>query len=215
MSAPRRDRGREVIVDAHSHLYPRSYIDLLKDRSSVPRVVGAGPGSERFVIFQSEDAPGGTGGRPFGFEFWDTDAKLTFMDRFRIDRSVVSLGNPWLDPFEGALARTAATTLNEGLAALEATTGGRIVCLGVVPQHDVAEAADVVREIAETEGLYGVANGSRLCGRMLDEPDLDPVWEALAVTGMPFVVHPHYSLRAQELSGYGMTPLVALGFPFE
>lgn len=203
-----------MIVDAHSHLYPRSYIELLKGRSSVPRIVGA-PGSERFLIFQSEEEPGGIGGRAVDEEFWDVGAKLAFMDRFGIDRSVVSLGNPWLDPFEGPQARRAAATVNEELAALEFATGGRIVALGVVPQHDVAEAAAVVREIAEAPSLHGVANGSRLCGRMLDDPDLEPVWEALAATGIPFVVHPHYSLPAEELSGYGMTPSVALGFPFE
>ena len=48
------DRPR--LVDIHSHIYPRWYIELLKERVGDPRVSGAA-GDERFVIFPEEDAP--------------------------------------------------------------------------------------------------------------------------------------------------------------
>lgn len=195
-------------IDIHSHLYPRWYIDALKRRSEPPRIVGE-EGAERFVIFDGEH------GRPMGDEYWDLEEKLAFMAAHRIDQTVASLGNPWLDPFEGEDAMELAVRANDYFASLENITSGRIVGMGVLPQHDVKLAVATVGEIAATPTLYGAINGCRLCGRELDDPELEPVWQALADTGLPLLVHPHYVLGRQELTGWGHAFPIALGFPFE
>lgn len=202
------------VIDAHSHLYPRSYVELLKARDRLPRIVGE-QGDERFIIFANEEGPGGTGGRPIDPTYWDLGEKLAFMDRHGIDRSVVGLGNPWLDPIEGPEAVAAARALNEEFASMEKETNGRVGGLGVLPQHDVAEAAEVAGEVAEHPALYGVANGTRLCGRFLDNPGLDPVWGTLEATGSPFLIHPHYGIPLPEFAGATTMYPLALGFPFE
>jgi predicted TIM-barrel fold metal-dependent hydrolase len=195
-------------IDMHSHLYPRWYVEALKRRDAPPRVVGH-EGAERFVIFDGEH------GRPMGDEYWDLDEKLAFMAAHGIDQTVASLGNPWLDPFDGEEAAALAVRANEYFASLEGSTGGRVVGMGVLPQHDVELAAATIREIARTPSLYGAINGCRLCGRELDDPALEPVWEALAGTGLPLLLHPHYVLGRQELTGWGHAFPVSLGFPFE
>jgi aminocarboxymuconate-semialdehyde decarboxylase len=195
-------------IDIHSHLYPRWYVDALKGRNEPPRIVGE-PGEERFVIFDGEH------GRPMGDEYWDLDEKLAFMADHGIDQTVASLGNPWLDPFDGETGADLAIRANEDFASLEVRTGGRIVGLGVLPQHDVRLAAATVRDIAATPTLYGAINGCRLCGRELDDPALEPVWAAFAETELPLLVHPHYVLGRHELTGWGHAFPVALGFPFE
>src|SRR5712692_2845426 len=142
-----------AIVDIHSHLYPRSYIDLLKARQEIPLVAGE-PGAERFVIFRDEAVPGG--GRPFGPEFWDPAEKLAFMDRTGIASSVVSLGNPWLDPFTGPEAADLARTVNAEFARLESESGSRLHGLGVLPADSLESAVAVAAEVAATPSLYGV-----------------------------------------------------------
>jgi predicted TIM-barrel fold metal-dependent hydrolase len=195
-------------IDIHSHLYPRWYVEALKRRSEPPRVVGE-PGAERFVIFDGEH------GRPMGEEYWDLDAKLQFMAAHGIVQTIASLGNPWLDPFGGDEAAELTVRANDDFAALEGRTQGRIVGMGVLPQHDIALAAQTVADIAGMPTLYGVINGCRLCGRELDDPELEPVWAAFEDTGLPLLLHPHHVLGRAELTGWGHAFPVALGFTFE
>lgn len=195
-------------IDIHSHLYPRWYVDALKARSAPPQVVGE-RGAERFVIFAGEH------GRPMGDEYWELERKLALMDDHGIEQTVASLGNPWLDPFASSEADELVTRSNEYFASLESETGGRIVGMGVLPQHDIARAAASVAEISATPTLYGAINGCRMCGRELDDPELEPIWAALAETGLPLLLHPHYLLGRDQLSGWGHAFPVALGFTFE
>ena len=167
------------------------------------------PGAERFVIFDGEH------GRPMGEEYWDIERKLEFMEAHGIVQTVASLGNPWLDPFEDGEAAELAVRANEYFAGLEHETGGRIVGMGVLPQHDVGAAALTVGVIAATPTLYGAINGCRLCGRDLDDPELEPIWAALEESRLPLLLHPHYLVGRAELAGWGHAFPVALGFTFE
>ncbi len=200
------------VVDAHSHLYPRRYVELLKGRREIPRVVEHPDGVEEFVIFPEEKE---TGGRPLDPSFWDVDAKLAFMDGQGIDRSVVSLGNPWLDPFDGADSLELARDVNGELAGLEAHTGGRLCALGVLPADSVAAATKAAEEVRDTPSLYGLAGGCRICGMPLDAEALDALWSVLASCGLPLLVHPHSPAAADDLAGYGRALHVSLGFTFE
>jgi predicted TIM-barrel fold metal-dependent hydrolase len=196
------------LVDIHSHLYPRPYVDALKRRTELPRIVGDA-GAERFVIFEGEH------GRPMSSAYWELDEKLAFMEATGITQTVASLGNPWLDPFDAVAGRALADELNAYFAGLERATGGRIVGLGVLPQQDLDTAVQTVHELAETPTLYGIVNGCRICGHELDAPELDPLWEALQQRRLPLLIHPHYLVGSDALGGAGHTLPVALGFPFE
>ena len=201
------------VVDAHSHLYPRSYLELLKTRTEVPRV-GQDAGAERFVIFPAEQATPG-GGRKIDESFWDVEAKLDYMDAVGIDQTVVSLGNPWLDPFDGPDSADWARRLNAELASLEPETGGRLVALGVLPTDEVDHAVEVAREVAATPTLHGLIGSCRICGLEFDDERLLPLWEELERSELPLFVHPHDGVAVEDLTGYGNSLPLALGFPFE
>lgn len=204
---------RPPVVDVHSHLYPRSYVELLKARTDIPKIVGE-PGDERFVIFPEEDRDDGTGGRPMGPEYWEVSDKISFMDRFGISQTVVSLGNPWLDPFEPQESLRAARTLNAELAELQSDTNGRITAMGVLPTN-IDDAATVAGEISGSPTLAGIVAGPRICGRTLDDYALEPLWGEIERSRLPLLIHPHYAAAADELRGFGHAFPVALGFPFE
>jgi aminocarboxymuconate-semialdehyde decarboxylase len=197
------------LIDIHSHLYPRFYVEALKRRDTLPRIIGE-EGAERFVIFAGEH------GRPMGPDSWDLELKLEFMDTYGIGTTIASLGNPWLDPFTDAAESASLTDeTNAYFSGLGAATDGRIVGMGVLPQHDVAAAAATVRQIAADADLYGVINACRICGLELDDPVLEPVWEALAETRLPLMLHPHYAVGSDSLQGFGHAFPISLGFPFE
>ena len=201
------------VIDVHSHFYPRWYIDLLKARTTIPRVAEDAQG-EKFVIFPEEETSE-EGGRLISEEYWSLDAKIAFMDRFGIDQTILSLGNPWLDPFEGDSAVETARRFNADFSTLRSRTNNRILGMGAIPGENVDDIAMIMREIAETEGLFGAITGSRIGGLAFDDLTLDPVWRALEETGLPLLVHPHHGAALDELEGFGHAMPVAVGFPIE
>lgn len=203
-----------VLVDVHNHIYPMSYIELLERRQEIPRIVTRG-GQREFVIFPEEDGPHGVGGRPIDSRYWDIERKLQFMDSVGIDFSVVSLGNPWLNPFAGEDCESIAEELNASLATIEGESDGRVVAMGVLPANSPDSAARAVKMIADETCLHGVVSGPSVAGLAFDEPQLDPLWHALSETQVPLFVHPEDGVAPESLQGYRHTLPVGLGFPME
>ena len=87
------------LVDVHTHMYPPKYMEILRARGNIPKVVKNHQNEDRLVILPNEKVCEQTGnvGRPIGFEYFDAQEKLNFMDRHHISHSVVSVANPWLD----------------------------------------------------------------------------------------------------------------------
>jgi len=146
---------------------------------------------------------------------WSIEEKLAAMDRGGFDRSVVSLGNPWLDPVKGSQSIDWANRINAEFASLERTTGGRICGLGVLPNAEPDGVAQTVTEISITDGLYGAISGCTIGGRVFDDPELEPVWAELGRTGLPIFVHPHYAVALDQLGGFGSILPLGIGFPVE
>lgn len=196
------------IIDVHTHIYPRLYLERLAERTELPRVDTRSDG-EYFVIFPGED------GRLVDDSWWSLDEKLAYMDRSGITRSVLSLGNPWLEPFSGEDSVALAEEVNAELATFEARTGGRVVAMGCLPEGSVSDAVTAVKNIQQTTGLYGVVSGTRICGLSFDHEDLEPLWSELAATQVPLLVHPHHGLGLDQMTGFGHSLPLALGFTFE
>ena len=196
------------VIDVHTHLYPRTYLDLLSQRDTAPRVERR-DGLELLHIFEGEN------GRVVDEGFWSVDAKLEFMERSGIDQSVVSLGNPWLEAFEPAESVAIAKDLNAELACMESDTGGRLVGMGCLPSGSVEQIVQTIVDVAGTQGLHGVVSGTRVGGLQFDDDGLDPVWSALAETRTPLLVHPHFGLGLSSMDGFGHSLPLALGFTFE
>ncbi len=168
-------------------------------------------GLELFVIFEGEE------GRPMGEDFTSLDAKVDFMNAQGIDRTLVSIGNPWLDPFTGSEAEEMAATINKEMSSLEEKTGGRILGMAVLPGGPTDAVVRTVQTLKITSGIYGVIIGTRLCGHLLDHEAAEPAWAALEKLGLPILIHPHYGLAANEFAGVGSghSLPVGIGFPFE
>lgn len=201
-----------TVVDIHSHLYPDWFLDHLRSRAEVPRVVEE-DGAERLHLFTTTD--GVASGPLLTDEYTTIDAKLAFMSRHGIDRSVVSLGNPWLETLEPSAAPDLAREANARLATLAAETSGRVYGMGVLPPAAPSVVATVVREVAAEPGLRGVIASTTISGLMFDDAGLEPVWESLAETGVPLMVHPMITVLPPDLAGYGIALSAGVGFPFQ
>ncbi len=202
------------LIDIHTHIYPAPYLELLQMRDEIPLVINHGAQRE-FVIFPEEVGPGGVGGRMIGREYWMLSEKIAFMDRFGISQSVVSLGNPWMDPFTDSAFDQAARLVNQSLADLCAQSGGRVVAMGVLPARAMDAVLEELHFIDDHPDLVGIITGPQILGLPFDHPDLRPFWRELQQAALPIFVHPRDGIGIEQLQGYRHTLPVGLGFPVE
>ncbi|PVH95502.1 uracil-5-carboxylate decarboxylase [Periconia macrospinosa] len=213
------------VVDIHTHIYPPSYVSLLRSRTTVPyvRTFEDAPDSSRLIILPGEDdpsTPSTSRGRPIGAEYYDIAQKIAFMDQHKIDKSVISLANPWLDFLPKEEAGEAAKKLNDDVNDICAGYPGRLYAFATLPLS--ADTATIVSEIERLKGLKyvrGVIMGTSGLGKGLDDTELDPVYAALEKTQQMIFLHPHYGLPTSVYgprgNEYGHVLPLALGFPLE
>lgn len=115
------------------------------------------------------------------------------MDKHKIDISVISLANPWLDFVEPTQATAMAVKVNDNMNQLCAESGGRLYAFGTLPlSAPVAEIVQEVDRLATLQYMRGVIIGSTGCGQGLDDPALNPIYEALQRNKQVIFLHPHY-----------------------
>lgn len=214
-----------VIVDIHTHIYPPTFVSLLRSRTTVPyiRTFPDAPDSSRLIILPGEDdstMPSTSRGRPIGPQYWDIAEKVAFMDTHKIDISVISLANPWLDFLPAEEAGDAARRINDDVDSLCAKYPGRLYAFGTLPLSAPVET--VVKEVERLVGMKhmrGIIMGTSGLGKGLDDPALDPIYAALEKHEQVIFLHPHYGLPGSvygpRASEYGHVLPLALGFPLE
>jgi aminocarboxymuconate-semialdehyde decarboxylase len=198
-------------IDVHAHILPEATIGALTRAS--PRVAP-------HLIRQENGAyimriNGRVVQNPMPPEMWDVGLRLVDMDRNRVDAQLVC---PNVQTFfygeDAGLGAECAAIQNEGIAALVKAHPGRFLGLGTLPLQDPRRAAEELRRIMRDLGLYGVQIGSNVNDRNLDDPALEPVWEAANELRAFILVHPHGSIvPGNRLASYSMRNFV--GLPFE
>ncbi|KAJ9154924.1 Uracil-5-carboxylate decarboxylase [Pleurostoma richardsiae] len=219
------------IVDVHTHMYPPSYVKILEKRSTIP-LVRDFPGLQdpRLILLSAEveslneasnDGSSKPPGRPLTKHYSSLDQKIHFMDTHKIDISVVSLANPWLDFLEPSESGKIAESVNEEFSQMCAKHPGRLFFFGTLPL--TAPLETILASITQLKSLKycrGVILGTSGLGKGLDDPALLPIFEALGEAGLIIFLHPHYGLPndvwgPRASAEYGHVLPLALGFPME
>ncbi|KAJ6036996.1 2-amino-3-carboxymuconate-6-semialdehyde decarboxylase [Penicillium herquei] len=221
----------QLVVDIHTHVYPPSYMAMLRARKTVPYIHDPTDGAEpRLIILSSDDDPAtplDQRGRPVDTSYSDINVKLTFMEKHGINCSVISPANPWLDFVPSDEAQTWAERINDDL---ESTCAGvnknkeskSLFAFGALPLSAPSEiVVNEINRLTTLPHIRGVIMGTSGLGKGLDDPDLDPIWRALEETQLVLFMHPHYGLPDEAFGGpevinrYGHVLPLALGFPLE
>ncbi|KAG5930846.1 hypothetical protein E4U53_002101 [Claviceps sorghi] len=219
-----------TVVDIHTHMYPPQYIKMLESRSTIPLVRTFLQAPEpRLILLDSEladldkaerDPSAKPPGRPLTSHFVSLQQKIHFMDTHRIDISVLSCANPWLDFVDPAQAGALAESVNNDFSSMCREHPGRLFFFGTLPLTAPLETLQA--SVSHLQGLpycRGIVLGTSGLGKGLDDPNLLPLFEAVAAANLTVFLHPHYGLpnhvwgpRAGE---YGHVLPLALGFPME
>lgn len=181
-----------VAIDVHTHMYLPGYMDILRKRTQIPRVSTIS-GSDRLIILPGEDAESTTSaGRPIGSEYFDVNAKLRYMDRHNIDKSVISLANPWLDFLEGAEAEAVAQQLNDELQQICEKSKGRLYGFATLPVRNAAASVREVRRLKQLSCIKGVILGTPGAGKGLDDKGMFDILREIESNKYTIFLHPHY-----------------------
>ncbi|KAM0347143.1 hypothetical protein ACHAPU_005083 [Fusarium lateritium] len=219
------------VVDIHTHMYPPSYIRILESRTNIPLVRKFPQASDpRLILLEAEvkaleeatqNPEAKPPGRPLTSHYASLAQKVHFMDTHKIDISVISLANPWLDFLSSTESGAIAESVNEEFSRMCGEHSGRLFFFGTLPLTATLET--VLASIKHLQALKycrGVILGTSGLGKGLDDPDLLPIFEALVQTNMTIFLHPHYGLPndvwgPRASAEYGHVLPLALGFPME
>ncbi|KAK4156047.1 hypothetical protein C8A00DRAFT_12963 [Chaetomidium leptoderma] len=224
-------KPKPQVVDIHTHMYPPAYISILSSRDTIP-LIRRFPSSPdpRLILLEAElpaleaalhDPTAPLPGRPLTKHFSHLSQKLHFMATQKIDISVLSLANPWLDFVSPLEAGQAADQVNGSFELMcTARKGSRFFFFGTLPLS--APLPTILASIDNLKRLphcRGIIMGTTGLGAGLDDPSLLPILKALATAHLPIFLHPHYglpnSVYGPRASEYGHVLPLALGFPME
>ncbi|KAF2732244.1 hypothetical protein EJ04DRAFT_536141 [Polyplosphaeria fusca] len=198
------------VVDIHSHLYPPTYMSVLRTRTTPPLHILLPPPPPHPTLINRPSVPG----KPVLPSLTSPAAKLAFMDAHNISASILSLGNPWLDFLtsdeERAGAGDTCRSVNKDMQSLCAEHTGRLWFFAALPV--TAGVGDVLTAIAHLRNLS-------LCRGGLDDNAFLPVLRACAESALPVFLHPNYGLPGEVFGpccgDHGQVLPVSLGFTTE
>lgn len=157
---------------------------------------------------------GGVVQNPFPKSAMDLSLRFRDLEAAGIDMQVVS-PSPHFFLYDEDAAVTAATSaiVNDELVALASAHPDRFLMLGTVPLQDTERAVAELQRIMKNPFARGVIIGTNVAGKNLDEPALEPFWEAAAALGAFILVHPHKIAGGDRMKRYYLKNVV--GNPLE
>ena len=194
-----------MIIDAHAHFVPQSFLDEVLSRPGLfPSVKAAsGPDGVRFT-FANQDAK-----RPVPNGMSDVERRRKGLAARGIDKQVVA---GWLDVFGYDIPADEGLEwsrfFNSHLLKAAASTPF-LVPLATVPMQSGKLAARALEEALD-QGFHGAMIGTQPKGQggVLDDPELEPFWEVASARKAAIFIHPTFGARDDRLKAYGLVSAV-------
>jgi aminocarboxymuconate-semialdehyde decarboxylase len=192
---------KDLVIDIHAHFIPKQLYERFDaNAAKFPGVKLLRDGNENRLQFN-----GGEPTRPISPKLSDLAERRAWMDKNEIDHQLVG---GWLDSFgyelpadEGlAWSRFINACMQEALVEEK-----RFTPLATVPLQDGRLAAQVLGE-AMKAGFGGVMIGTlpKGLGGVLDDPGLDPFWQAASQLGAGVFLHPMFLCGEPRLADYDL-----------
>lgn len=152
--------------------------------------------------------------RPFFAKMTDLENRVKHMDEIPIDIEVIST---WVDVFGYDLSAKVigkySKALNESLSAAARSNPQRLRFVATVPLPFGELAAETLKDAVDRLGAIGSMIGTNIAGANLDDPRLEPFWDASEKLSAPVILHPLKVAGANRLSSHYLHNLV--GNPFD
>ena len=206
MSAPL----QTPVIDCHAHIIPPRLVDVIRRSGSAYGVeVGGGTGATTIRL------EGSSWTKPVPMPLTRIDERVATMDGQGVDVQVLS---GWIDFSGYTMPRDLAVRFselqNETIAEVVASNSDRYAGAANVPLQDAREAAAMLRRAVEQYGFRSVQIATYLGGeRFLDDPALDPFWEAAQDLEVLILFHPYEEKHPAGLADYFLHNCI--GYPLQ
>jgi aminocarboxymuconate-semialdehyde decarboxylase len=196
-------------IDCHTHTLPRRWLDLAERYGDA-----RWPTRRRIDDCSADLFVDGRHFRTVPHTCWDPAARIEEMDAAGVAVQWLSttpvMFSYWAPPKHCA---EMARHVNDGIAEMVRHAPTRFVGLATLPMTDATLAIAELERAVDELGLHGVEIGTNIAGRDLDDPDLQPVFEAIAERSIPVFIHPWDVGSGARLARYNA--MYTIGMPTE
>lgn len=170
------------VVDLHVHYYTDTYVEAVLSADTIStyrradgRLVAKWRSGVALTVVDPHPGPA---------------ERVEMMDELGIATQVLSVPSPNAYFLEADKAEDLARRTNEEFAQMARTFPGRFEALAMLPLKDVDRALNVLDWSLGELGMKGTMILSNIDGKPLDDPTLEPFWEAANDRQLLVYVHP-------------------------
>ena len=192
-------------IDVHAHIVDRRYLDGLTDLMGLTVT--------RRDNGQTLMRKGNTTCAWYRDNFFTAEDKLRSMDEKGIDRRLISLSSPSVYDWPIGEQIDMARYINDATAALCRAHPDRFSGLGTMPLGDTGAALEEIDRALDELDMVGLAIGSNIAGRPLNDPELEPVWARINERRIPVFEHPMDPLGADHMDEFELP--IRVGFVYD
>lgn len=168
-----RSFGPENAIDTHAHVFPASYLDFLQEHGRPEREIAIARG----LNADSSDA--------------ELRSRVEWMDRAGVATQIIAVTPQVPSLPDAADSLTAARLINDEYARIVNDYQGRFFAYGALPLSHIEQTLAEIPRIFDELGFLGVSISTVTMGDFfLNDPSLDPVWEALNERNAIVNIHP-------------------------
>ncbi len=188
-------------IDCQSHIFPKSYIDVLAQNPHPPQVIHRG--NESIVTygdiqtFRLQD------------EVYDPIRKLEDMDAAGVDMALLSTNIPPPCMLSPELGTKGAQAINNTIAELVDEYPDRFAGLACLPWQIPDEAITEMERIKEI-GFRGIMLYSHIGGEQVDAPHFEPVYAHAESLGLPIMMHPTVPTWGEAIKDHWLIGMMGL-----
>jgi aminocarboxymuconate-semialdehyde decarboxylase len=170
------------VIDLHVHYYTQGYVEAILAADSIStyrrldgRLVAKWRSGVALTVVDPHPGPA---------------ERVEMMDELGIAAQVLSVPSPNAYFIESAAADLLSRQNNEEFADICRDHPGRFEALAMLPLQDVDRAVDVLDWSLNDLGLKGTMILTNVDGKPLDDPSLEPFWDAANERDLLVYVHP-------------------------
>jgi len=194
-----------TVIDIHSHLYPRAWMNYLEKRRVSPNLKRLGP---KEMIFYYKGVRLATVNRE---GHYDLEARMRDLDEYGIDLQIISLTTPSVELVSRKEGVLWAKRVNDYFAEVCQKYKDRLYAYATLPLQDVKESIKELNRCHSELGTKGVIIFSNIKGEAIYLPKFFPIYEVAEALGIPIFIHPAPPLTTETMKKANM-PLPLFGF---
>ena len=200
---------RSRVIDVHTHMLNRSFVELLRTRGgahyNVKEVIGGQTGIYRDGAPFMTLTPG----------MFDYEQRLRAMDEAGVDMAIVTLTSPNCYWGTSDDALKAAHIVNDDMAAQSRRYPDRIRFMCSLPWLDSKLALAELKRACDSLGAVGVMVLANVDETSLTDARFAPIWDEIDRRALPVLVHPTAPPATKYLDVVQYNLIASVGFMFD